>query len=67
MEEPANLNTSLPEQWRKLLLQQVGVNVCGINISGILTQVQTDHIIIINESYVFIIPMQHVAFIFCKH
>lgn len=55
--------TGLLEEWQKLLLHSVNVNVYGNDIPGILTQMQTDHITIVGESQIYVIPTQHVAFI----
>lgn len=54
---------SLLDEWQKLLLRPVNVNASGHIISGILTQVRPDHIIVVGTSHVHIIPFQSVAFI----
>ena len=51
------------EEWQKLLLRSVIINVSGHIISGVLTHVQFDHIIVVDESHVHIIPSRSVAFI----
>ena len=53
----------LLEEWRKLLLRPVNVSASGHIISGVLTHVRSDHIIVVGESYVHIISSQSVTFI----
>ena len=51
------------DELKKLLLHPVNVNAGGNNIPGILTHVRADHITLVGESHLYVIPLRHVIFI----
>jgi hypothetical protein len=64
-----NVDLDLPgflEECGKLLLHQVDINVSGSSVSGVLTHVRTDHLILVRECQIYIIPMRNIAFISSK-
>jgi hypothetical protein len=50
-------------EWSKWLWKQVGINVNGVDLEGILTEINSTYITIIAAETVYVIPFQQISFI----